>query len=35
MGIGLFSYLVNRSADHIVPYVSLPAVMLAVLWLSS
>ena len=34
MGIGLFSYLVNRSADHIVPYVSLPAVMLAVLWLS-
>ena len=34
MGIGLFSYLVNRSADHIVPYVSLPAVMLAVLWLA-
>jgi hypothetical protein len=34
MGIGLFSYLVNRSADHIIPYVSLPAVMLAVLWLT-
>jgi hypothetical protein len=34
MGIGLFSYLVNRSADHIVPYVSLPAAMLAVLWLT-
>ena len=33
-GIALFSYLVNRSADHIVPYVSLPAVMVVVLWLS-
>jgi hypothetical protein len=34
MGIALFSYLVNRSADHIVPYISLPAVMLAVLWIT-
>jgi hypothetical protein len=33
-GIALFSYLVNRSADHIVPYVSLPAVMIVALWLS-
>lgn len=33
-GIGLFSYLVNRSADHIIPYVCLPAVMLGALWLS-
>ncbi len=33
-GIALFSYLVNRSADHIIPYVSLPAVMLAVLWIA-
>lgn len=32
-GIALFSYLVNRSADHIVPYVSLPAVMLVLIWL--
>jgi hypothetical protein len=33
-GIALFSYFVNRSADHIVPYVSLPAVMIVALWLS-
>lgn len=33
-GIGLFSYLVNRSGDHIVPAVCLPAVLLAALWLS-
>ena len=33
-GIALFSYLVNRSAEHIVPYISLPAVMVVVLWLS-
>ena len=33
-GIALFSYFVNRSADHILPYVSLPALMLGVLWLS-
>ena len=33
-GIALFSYLVNRSADHIVPYVSLPAVMVVALWLA-
>lgn len=32
-GIALFSYLVNRSADHIVAYVSLPAVLVIVLWL--
>jgi hypothetical protein len=33
-GVALFSYLVNRSADHIVPYVSLPALIVAVVWLS-
>lgn len=33
-GIALFSYLDNRSADHIVPYVSLPALMVVTLWLS-
>ena len=33
-GIALFSYLINRSADHIVPYVSLPALMVGTLWLS-
>ena len=33
-GIALFSYFVNRSADHILPYVSLPALMVGVLWLS-
>ncbi len=32
-GVALFSYLVNRSADHIVPYISLPAVMVVALWL--
>lgn len=34
LGVGLFTYLVNRSTDHIVPYVSLPAVVLGALWLS-
>jgi hypothetical protein len=33
-GIALFSYFVDRSADHILPYVSLPAVVLGALWLS-
>lgn len=33
-GVALFSYFVNRSDDHILPYVSLPAVMLGALWLS-
>ena len=33
-GIALFSYLVNRSGEHIIPYVSLPAVALGALWLS-
>ncbi|MEK6326346.1 MAG: hypothetical protein AABM66_02320 [Actinomycetota bacterium] len=33
-GIALFSYFVNRSADHILPYVSLPALMVGILWLS-
>ncbi len=32
-GISLFTYVVNRGADHIIPYVSLPAVALAALWL--
>jgi hypothetical protein len=33
-GIALFSYIVNRSADPIIPYVCLPAVTLGALWLS-
>jgi len=33
-GVALFSYFVNRSAGHILPYVSLPAVMAGALWLS-
>jgi hypothetical protein len=33
-GIVLYTYFVNRSADHILPYVSLPVVMLGALWLS-
>ena len=33
-GVALFSYIVNRSADHIIPYVCLPAVTLGALWLS-
>src|SRR5207237_282873 len=33
-GIVLFSYFVDRSAPHILPYVSLPLLMAATLWLS-
>ena len=33
-GVTLFSYFVNRSADHILPYVCLPVVLVAVLWLA-
>ena len=33
-GIALYTYFVNRSADHILPYVSLPALMAGTLWLS-
>ncbi|MFN8164278.1 MAG: hypothetical protein U0R26_10730 [Solirubrobacterales bacterium] len=32
-GLALFTYLVNRSADHIIAYVSLPALMIVLLWL--
>ena len=32
-GIFLFSYYVDRSGDHILPYVSLPALLVAALWL--
>jgi hypothetical protein len=32
-GTILFSYFVDRSADHILPYVSLPALLAGVLWL--
>jgi hypothetical protein len=32
-GIALYSYFVNRSADHILPYVSLPALLSGALWL--
>jgi hypothetical protein len=33
-GIALFTYIVNRSADHIVAYVALPAVALGALWIT-
>lgn len=32
-GVALFSYFVNRSAEHILPYVCLPVVMLVAIWL--
>ncbi len=32
-GVALFSYFVNRSAEHILPYLSLPAVLVVALWL--
>jgi hypothetical protein len=32
-GIALFSYFVNRSSDHILPYICLPAIVVATLWL--
>lgn len=32
-GAVLFSYFDNRSLDHILPYVSLPALMLVTIWL--
>ena len=33
-GIALFSYLVNRSSDGILPYIGLPVVLVTALWLS-
>ena len=33
-GVVIFGYLVDRSMDHVVPYVSLPALVLGTLWLS-
>ncbi len=33
-GIALYSYFVDRSPDHVLPYVSLPVVLAAALWLS-
>jgi hypothetical protein len=33
-GIALYSYFVDRSPDHVLPYVSLPVVIAAALWLS-
>ena len=33
-GIVQFAYFVDRSADHVLVYVSLPAIMAAALWLS-
>lgn len=32
-GIVLFNYYVDRSGDHVVPYISLPALLIAGLWL--
>jgi hypothetical protein len=33
-GIAVYTYFVNRSADHILPYVSFPVVLVGALWLS-
>lgn len=33
-GVALLSYIVNRGADHIIPYVCLPAVALGALWVA-
>jgi hypothetical protein len=33
-GVGLFSYYDNRSLDHVLPYVSLPALLLVTIWLA-
>ncbi|HKG35643.1 MAG TPA: hypothetical protein VKA89_04290 [Solirubrobacterales bacterium] len=33
-GIALFSYYIDRSGDHILPYVSLPPLLVASIWLS-
>jgi hypothetical protein len=33
-GIMLFSYFVDRSANHILPYISLPALLAGALWLT-
>ena len=33
-GAVIFGYLVDRSMDHVVPYVSLPALLIGTLWLS-
>lgn len=33
-GIMLFSYFVDRSADHILPYISLPALLAGTIWLT-
>jgi hypothetical protein len=33
-GLALFTYFINRSANHILPYISLPAVMIVALWLA-
>jgi hypothetical protein len=33
-GIALFSYFVDRSLDHVLPYVSFPLVLAGALWLS-
>jgi hypothetical protein len=33
-GIALFTYFVDRSPDHVLPYVSLPALLAGTLWLS-
>lgn len=33
-GVALFSYLVNRSADHIIPYVCLPTLIAVVIWIA-
>ncbi len=33
-GIALFSYYDNRSLDHVLPYVSLPALLVVTIWLA-
>ncbi|MDQ2701026.1 MAG: hypothetical protein M3Y23_06830, partial [Actinomycetota bacterium] len=33
-GVALFSYYDNRSLDHVLPYVSLPALLVVTIWLA-
>lgn len=34
-GVALFSYFVNRSTGHVLPYVCLPALVVVVIWLQA
>ena len=32
-GVVLYAYFIDRSADHVLPYVSLPLLLSGVLWI--